>query len=142
MNYDILDDQGNVINCIISSRSFVEKVHPNRFKISDRQDVIGLKPDPEHLITKSSFWLRFPAEEQASVLNAQNDPEVSCFLKTFRVIESIPPLESEFATDLNVSLTDHRVRGFLEILRSKGLISTKLENRILSSPINDNERPS
>jgi hypothetical protein len=48
MNYEILDDEGNVINVIVADEAFVEEHHPNRYRLVPQPPA----PEPEPVKTE------------------------------------------------------------------------------------------
>lgn len=78
MEYEILDDNGNVINTIIASEEFVEQNYPGHYRQIVRPVPTSL-PGPR-VITKFAFLKRFTGDERKAInAAAKVDPDVEDF---------------------------------------------------------------
>lgn len=66
MKFEILDDEGNVINTIIASLEFVEANYPNHYRQVEQTAV----QQPKRHLTKLEFLDRFTDVELAGILDA------------------------------------------------------------------------
>lgn len=82
MIFDILDENGNVINRIVSSQEFVEQQYPNRWVLVEEQN----EQKDTWKITKLAFKNRFPREKWiAAKLASSTDVQMEDFFETFNL---------------------------------------------------------
>lgn len=125
MSYQILDDEGNVINTINADQAFVEANYPNHWRY-----VEDPPPPPTWIITKLSMISRFTNAEYIGILSAK---------KTDVTVEA---WYDAFYAASQVNLQDKRCRDGLNFLVSKNLLTQARATEILTTPAADSEIPS
>lgn len=124
MSYQILDDNGNVINTINADQQFVEENYPGHWVYV---------PDPPTytwIITKLSMISRFTNAEYVGILSAtKTDVTVQAWYDAFYA-----------AT--NVNLQDQRTIDGVNFLVTKNLLTQARADEILTTPAASNEIPS
>jgi hypothetical protein len=124
MIFEIYDQDGVVINTILASLEFVEEHYPGHFKY------VGEEPKPvePNIITKIAMITRFTDAEFVGILTAaKTDPEVELWKTRFDSITTI---------DLDGS----RIIAGFPMLVSKGLLTQERADKILTDPIQPDER--
>jgi hypothetical protein len=125
MIYEILDDNGKVVNTILADESFVEKYHANHYRL------VGPEPKPyiEPLVTKLAFRFRFTDAEYVGILAAaKTDVKVAAWVETFNIVSQI-------------KLDDPRTISGIETLVAEELLTEERGQEILTNPVQPNERP-
>jgi hypothetical protein len=125
MIYEILDDDGKVINTILADKSFVEKCYSGHYRL------VGPEPEPyvEPIVTKVAFRFRLTDAEYVGILAAaKTDVEVAAWVETFNMVSQI-------------KLDDPRTISGVETLVDKELLTEEREQEILTNPVQPNERP-
>jgi len=124
MYYEILDEEGNIINRIVADKKFVDKKYPNRYR------EIFQQPAPLPLIiSKVAFRFRLTDSEYVGILSAaKNDTEVQAWVETFNMVSKI-------------DLEDLKTADGLSMMVNKGLMTIERANEVLSTPVEDSERP-
>lgn len=126
MIYEILNDNGEVINTIIADEVFVEKAYPGHYRL------VGPEPDPPPLppiITKVAMISRFTPEEYVGIVAAtKTDVEVQAWYDLFQAATK-------------VDLRDQRTIAGINSLATKNLITQERANEILNAPVQQNEIP-
>lgn len=127
MIYEILDDNGNVINTINADEAFVEENYPGHYR---EVPFVQPAPIPTWIITKLSMISRFTNAEYVGILSAQKtDVTVQAWYDAFYA-----------AT--NVNLQDQRTIDGLKFLVGKNLLTQARADEILTTPAAQNEVPS
>jgi|688.fasta_scaffold265981_1 hypothetical protein len=125
MIYEILNDAGEVINTIVAEEWFVEQNYPGHYRL------VGPEPVPyvEPLITKAAFRFRLTDAEYAGILTAaKTDVEVQAWVETFNMVTQI-------------DLDNQRTIDGVGTLVVKGLLTQARADEILTTSVNDAERP-
>lgn len=126
MIYEILDDQGNVINTIIADENFVQQHYPGHYRLMNPQPV---PPAPPQIVSKLAMITRFTDAEYTGVLTAaKTDVEVQGWLDRFYAANT-------------VNLQDSRTVAGINLLVSKNLLTQARATQILTDPVQPNERP-
>lgn len=122
MSYQILDDNGNVINTINADQQFVEQYYPNRW-------VYVPDPPPPQIwtITKLAMISRFTNEEYIGILTAK---------KTDVVVEA---WYDNFSASTQINLKEQRWIDSINSLVSKNLLTQERADTILTTPAQPNE---
>jgi hypothetical protein len=128
MKYEILDEEGNVVNTILADKAFVDKYHAGKY----REVVeIVIPADPAVLvqpITKLGMMLRFTEGEYMEALRlAKTDVEVEMWMDYLHASQMI-------------HLKDDRVKRGVNTLLAKGVVTADRANAILNDPVKDSER--
>lgn len=124
MYYEIFDEEGNIINRIVADKNFVNKKYPNRYKEIFKQP--ALVP---LVISKVAFRFRLTDLEYSEILSAaKTDTEVQAWVETFNMVSKID-LESQKTID------------GMSMMVTKELLSSQRANEILSTPVEESERP-
>ena len=124
MVYEILDENGNVVNTIVADEAFVEAVYPGRYRLGKQP-----KDAPTWVITKVAMISRFTPQEYVGIVSAtKTDVEVQAWYDLFQAAG-------------NVNLQDQRTRAGINSLATKNLITPERANEILTTPAQDNEKP-
>ena len=87
MKYEILDDNGKVINTILADLAFVEKVYPKHYREVEEAPI----PEPKKMtLTRYEFRSLFDFAELVAITTAaKTDVVVEVFLESMRVAEEI-----------------------------------------------------
>jgi hypothetical protein len=124
--YEILNDDGEVVNTILADEAFVEKVYPGHYRL------VGPEPAPtlpSPIITKVAFRFRLTDAEYVGILSAaKTDVEVASWVETFNMVSSI-------------DLDNQRTKDGVANLVSKNLLTQARADEILTAPVQPNERP-
>lgn len=119
MIYEILDDNGNVINTINADQTFVDENYPGHYREVPK---VELPPIPTWVITKLAMISRFTNAEYVGILSAQKtDVTVQAWYDAFYA-----------AT--NVNLKDQRCIDGVNFLVSKNLLTQARADEILTTP--------
>lgn len=122
MKYEILDDNGNVINTIIADEAFVKEHYPGRYRAIPEPP-----PPPVFIITKLAMISRFTNAEYVGVVAAtKTDAAVQAWYDTFQAASK-------------VDLKDQRCIDGVNFLVSKNLLTADRANLILTTPALPNE---
>jgi hypothetical protein len=125
MIYEILDDDGKVVNTILADESFVETHYSGHYRL------VGPEPEPyvEPIVTKLAFRFRLTDAEYVGILAAaKTDVEVAAWVETFNIVSQI-------------KLDDPRTISGVETLVVKDLLTEERGQEILTNPVQPNERP-
>jgi hypothetical protein len=127
MMYNILDEAGEIVNTIIADEAFVEANYFGRYIL------VGLEPQPvlqlNPVITKAAFRFRLTDAEYAGILTAaKTDVEVQAWVETFNMVTQI-------------DLDNQRTIDGVGTLVVKGLLTQARADEILTTSVNDAERP-
>lgn len=127
MIYNILNDQGNVINTIVASPEFVEAHYPGHYQL------VGPNPNPAptepNIITKIAMITRFTDAEFVGILAAaKTDVEVEGWYARFSAANTI-------------NLDDQRTQDGIAMLVTKNLLTQARATAILTDPVQPEERP-
>jgi len=126
MNYEILDDNGNVINIISATQEYMDENYPGHY----RKIVIPSSPPlPTWIITKLSMISRFTNAEYVGILSAK---------KTDVTVEA---WYDAFYAASQVNLKDQRTIDGVNFLVSKNLLTQVRADEILTTPAAQNEVP-
>ena len=128
MKYEILDEEGNVVNTIIAEKVFVDKYHAGKYReVVD----IALPTQPNIIvptITKLGMILRFTEGEYMEALRlAKTDVEVEMWMDYLHASQM-------------VDLLSDRVRKGVNTLLAKGVVTADRADAILNDPVKDSER--
>lgn len=120
--FEILDDEGNVVNTIIATIDFVEEFYPGHYREQYRE------PIRTWVITKVAFRFRFTDAEYAGIITAaRTDAEVQVWYDTFNMVSTI-------------DLDNQRTKDGVANLVSKNLLTQARADEILTAPVQPNER--
>jgi hypothetical protein len=125
MIYEILDDNGNVVNTIIADEAFVQATYPGHYRL------VGPVPEPyvPPVITKVAFISRFTPEEYVGIVSAtKTDVEVQAWYDLFQAAAT-------------VNLDDRRTVAGVNSFVTKNLLTQERADQILTAPVKPNERP-
>ena len=126
MIYNILDDNGNVINTIIAEADFVEANYPGHYALVGPEPT---PPAPPPIITKIAMLTRLTDAEYVGILAAaKTDVEVEGWLGRFNAANTI-------------NLEDSRTVEGINLLVTKNLLTQARATAILTDPVQDSERP-
>jgi hypothetical protein len=122
--FEILDDEGNVVNTIIASIEFVEEYYPGHYREQYRPPVYTW------VITKVAMISRFTPQEYVGIVSAtKTDVEVQAWYDLFQAASK-------------VDLQDERTVAGINALVPKNLITQERADTILTTPAQPNEIPS
>lgn len=122
MSYQILDDNGNVINTINADQNFVDQYYPNRWVY-----VPDPSPPATWIITKLAMISRFTNEEYIGILTAK---------KTDVMVEA---WYDSFSASTQINLKEQRWIDGINSLVSKNLLTQERADLILTTPAQPNE---
>lgn len=126
MIYEILDDNGNVVNTIIADEWFVEENYSGHYKLVGPEP----PPPPTWVITKVALRFRFTDAEYTAILAAaKTDVEVQMWYDTFNMVSSF-------------DLQNQRTIDGINNLVSKNLLTQARADTILKTPAQPQEIPS
>lgn len=126
MIYEILDDNGEVINTIIADEAFVEANYSGHYRLVGPEPA---PPPPPPIITKLAFRYRMTDQEYVGILTAaKTDVEVAAWVETFNMVSSI-------------DLDNQRTKDGVANLVDKSLLTQVRADEILNAPVQPNERP-
>jgi len=126
MIYNILNDNGNVINTILASEEFVEANYPGHYVLVGPEPT---PPEPPPVITKVAMITRFTDEEFVGVLTAaKTDVEVEGWY-------------ARFSAAVTINLADPRTVSGVNLLFLKNLLTEARTTAILTDPVQPEERP-
>lgn len=126
MIYEILDENGNVVNTVIADEAFVEAVYPGRYRLGKQPG----PPPPTWVITKVAMISRFTPQEYVGIVSAtKTDAEVQAWYDLFQAASK-------------VDLKDQRTVAGINALVPKNLITQDRADTILTTPAQPNEIPS
>jgi hypothetical protein len=81
------------------------------------------------IITRLAFRYRMTDAEYVGILNAaKTDVSVAAWIETFNIVSQ-------------VNLNDPRTKSGLDMMVSKGLLTSQRETEILTAPVQPDERP-
>lgn len=124
MIYEILDDNGNVVNTILAEADFVEANYPGHFRL------VGPEPQPPApppIITKVAMITRFTDAEFVGILTAaKTDVEIEGWYARFNAASTI-------------NLDDQRTKDGIGLLVSKNLLTQERAVTILTALVQPNE---
>lgn len=128
MKYEILDEEGNVVNTILAEKAFVDKYHAGKYR-EVVEIVLPTQPDIiVPTITKLGMMLRFTEGEYMEALRlAKTDVEVEMWMDYLHASQMI-------------RLQDDRVKRGVNTLLAKGVVTADRANAILNDPVKDSER--
>jgi hypothetical protein len=122
--YEILDDEGNVVNVINASIDFVNEYYPGHYREQYREPVYTW------VITKVAMISRFTPQEYVGIVSAtKTDVEVQAWYDLFQAASK-------------VDLQDERTVAGINALVPKNLITQARADTILTTPAQPNEIPS
>lgn len=125
MIYEILDDNGKVVNRIIADQSFVEAYHEGHYRLIGSEQTPYIAP----IITKLAFRFRMTDAEYVAILAAsKTDVEIAAWVETFNMVNQI-------------NLDDDRTKSGVSTLVAKNLLTNERANEILTAEVQPNERP-
>lgn len=128
MIYEILNDDGEVVNTILADEAFVEKVYPGHYRLVGPEPTPPPPPPPPPIITKVAFRFRLTDAEYVGILSAaKTDVEVASWVETFNMVSSI-------------DLDNQRTKDGVANLVSKNLLTQARADEILTAPVQPNER--
>lgn len=123
--YEILDDEGNVVNTIIAGNDFVQEYYPGHYR-----QIPDLPPPSVWVITKVAFRFRLTDSEYIGIIAAaKTDVEVQAWYETFNMVTTI-------------DLENQRTKDGVANLVSKNLLTQARADTILTTPAQANEIPS
>ena len=126
MIYNILDDQGSVINTILASEDFVEANYPGHYVLVGPEPT---PPEPPPIITKVAMITRFTDPEFVGILTAaKTDVEVEGWY-------------ARFSASNTINLADSRTIAGVDLLVTKSLLTQARATEILTDPVQPGERP-
>lgn len=140
MRIEILGPAGDVINTIISEPETAELLHPGAWREAQHQPDAAPPPPPPRHITVLAFRHRFAGHERAAIEWAAVD-------------RADQPVEQrQMAASLRASLADQAAAKFIDLedadvalgvhtLEAMGLIDPGRADEILSTPVQQEERP-
>lgn len=121
--YEILDENGQVINKIIANEQFVQENYPGRYRYVDDSTVVQYPS----IITRLAFRYRMTDEEYVGILNAaKTDVSVAAWVETFNIVTQ-------------VNLKDPRTNSGLTMMVNKGLLTPERKTEILNAPVTESE---
>jgi hypothetical protein len=128
MKYEILDEEGNVVNTILAEKAFVDQYHAGKYRevveIFIPGDPIIIQPT----ISKLGMMLRFTEGEYMEALRlAKTDVEVEMWMDYMHASQMI-------------DLMSDRVKRGVNTLLAKGVVTADRANAILNDPVKDSER--
>jgi len=126
MIYNILDDNGNVINTIIADAAFMEANYPGHYALVGP---VPTPPPPPPIITKIAMLTRLTDAEYVGILTAA---------KTDVAVEA---WKTKFDAAGTINLDDQRTKDGIALLVTKNLLAQARADAILTDPVQDSERP-
>lgn len=121
--YEILDDDGKVVNVIAASIDFVKEYYPGHYREQYRP------PEYVWVITKVAMISRFTPQEYVGIISAtKTDVEVQAWYDLFQAATV-------------VDLKDQRTIDGIKSMVPKDLLTQARANEILSTPAQPNEVP-
>ena len=131
MQYEILDDEGNVINVIVATEEFVQTVHPARYRLVELEE---LQPPPvvKTQLSRLGFLNRFTDAEAINIdLLSIGATVPAATLRRF--------MQKVYnATYIDVGLQE-TIAG-VTALETMGIIAVGRAAQILSTTITEGER--
>lgn len=125
MIYEILDDNGKVVNRIIADQPFVDAYHEGHYILIGPEQTPYIAP----IITKLAFRFRITDAEYVAILAAsKTDVEVAAWVETFNMVSQI-------------NLDDDRTKSGISTLVAKNLLTNERANEILTAEVQPTERP-
>lgn len=120
--YEILDDEGNVVNTIIAGNDFVQEYYPGHYR-----QIPDLPPPSVWVITKVAMISRFTPQEYVGIVGAtKTDVEVQAWYDLFQAASK-------------VNLQDQRTIAGINALVPKDLITQDRADTILTTSAQPNE---
>lgn len=114
MRYEILDDEGNVINTIVADLNFVEEQYPGHYREVEEP------PVRQVYFSKLEFLNKFSDEELAGVLDAAKiNSLIAVWVKKLDLAE-------------NINITDERLINGVNALEQLGLLNNGRAAEILN----------
>lgn len=113
--YEILDDDGNVINVIIASPEFVEEYYPGHYREipSNRAPII--------VITKFEFLMRFTSTERKETLTlAKTNVDIEDFMQLLNAASDVDLTNTETIEGVNALVS----LGVLTPVRAEEILRT------------------
>lgn len=121
--YEILDDNGKVINTINASEEFVKTYYANHWRERFEPDI------QTWIITKLAMISRFTTEEYIGIVSAtKTDPAVQAWYDLFQVTSA-------------VNLQDKRCKDGINSFVAKNLLTQARADEILNTPAAPSEIP-
>lgn len=132
MNYEILDNNGVVINTIIATEEFVSENYTNYRLVSETEPEIPVVPQ-EYKITRLAFLNRFQDSEAIAIDLASigSTPEAAAVRLYLKKVDAATYID----------LQDQKTRDGVIALESLGLLQAGRALEILDTPIQPSERP-
>ncbi len=131
MQYEILDDEGNVLNVIVATEEFVQTVHPDRYRLVELEE---LQPPPvvKTQLSRLGFLNRFTDAEAINIdLLGIGATVPAATLRRF--------MQKVYnATYIDVGLQE-TIAG-VTALETMGIIAVGRAAQILSTTITEGER--
>lgn len=138
MKYEIFDEEGGLFNVIEASQDFVELLYPGRWRLSEEQSIVDVKPE-NRKITKLAFRNRFTIQEKVAIEIASLDnPSSDMLLRITSATVRTYLQDVASATFIDLNRLDTREGVFK--LEEYGIISAGRAAEILDSPIEDIEK--
>jgi hypothetical protein len=125
MIYEILNNNGQVVNTIVADQAFVDAEYPGHYRL------VGADPTPyvSPIVTKLAFRFRMTDAEYVGILAAaKTDIEVAAWVETFNMVNQI-------------NLDDSRTKSGLDMMVTKTLLTAQRATEILTAPVQPDERP-
>lgn len=124
MIYNILDDEGLVINTILASADFVQQAYSGHYALVGAEAVVESAP----IITKTAMLTRFTDAEFAGILAAsKTDAQVEAW-------------RYRFDNASGIDLSDSRTIAGADLLAAKNLLTQARLDAILNDPVRPDER--
>ncbi|WAE53231.1 hypothetical protein [Stutzerimonas frequens] len=138
--FEILDDDGAVINVIASDLAFVEQHYPGKYR-----EIVAIEPatgsDHGTIITRAAFRSRFTQAEKIAIeLAGLDDP--SAAMEARSQAAAIRTYQKDVDAAEFIDLTDPATAGGVQALEAAGLLAEGRAADILTAPVQWSELPS
>ena len=126
MDYEILNDAGEVINVIVADEDFVQANYPGKYRLRVKQP--RPEDNPLKIITHLAMVSRFTDAEYVQIVSAaKTDIEMQAWYDRFMI--------SKF-----IDLEDPRTIAGMMLLQSKNILTDARMSEILNAPVQPSER--
>jgi hypothetical protein len=126
MKYEILDQDGQVINTVRADQAFVDARYPGKWRLIEEEEAeepaapIPTEFKPRRILTRLAFRNRFTAEEKATLYTvAKENVIIQIFLDDLQAAEE-------------VDLDDMALVAGIDLLETSGLIDKGRAAEILT----------
>jgi hypothetical protein len=124
--FEILDDEGNVINTIVASEDFVEANYPGHYRAVEVAETPEPAPTPRRVLSHFGFRKLFTLNEQVIL----DSFDIAEFSAVHPVLSQLDPMQKavlrtavkSYETAQEVDLDEPAVQQFIGLLAQMGLL--------------------